>query len=255
MKPTLSRIERIAIFLTIVLCLFSPQLSARAMSMNDSAAQGTGSGNTAKPSGSEPMTFGAGKAVPPTSTDGFVVELLVGGDTQISNAYYGTLAGVIDNGNGTYTEIPGGPNVPYNFGSGPMWSVRGGKMLYRDLFVYLTFQQTYWSHNTHTIIGLGGNYYLPSIGKTPVRPYLNATFGASDNTFTGTNAQTGYAWMLGAGALYTLSSKWGVFVEADIAYESPPTGVNTNIGAPPGTISSVTDVWDVPVMIGVRYSF
>ena len=170
---------------------------------------------------------------------GFAIEGLAGGDTSLSGSYSTT----------------GGQTVPYDFGSAPLWGIRLGKMVFSRLFLYLTFQQTYFSRNTHTLVGFGGNYYLPGTEHLPVLPYINATFGASYNTYTGTDAQAGYAWMLGAGALYPVTAAIGVFVEADAYYETAPTGINTSIGSPPGTISRVSDTWSVPVMVGVRYAF
>ena len=169
----------------------------------------------------------------------FVLEGLIGADTSLSGAYGTT----------------GGQSVPYDFGSGPIWGVRAGKRLLPKVLAYLTVIQTDFPKNTHTIAGLGGNLMLPEVPRTSMVPYLNATFGASYNTYTGPDAQAGYAWMLGAGALYPLSIDFGIFLEADLSYETAPTGINTSIGSPPGTISRVSDAWSVPVMVGVRYGF
>ena len=182
-------------------------------------------------------------AASPTSDgylpSGFVLEGLIGGDTSLSGSY-GTTSG---------------QTVPYDFGSAPIWGVRAGKMLFSDLLAYLTVIQSDFSQNTHTIVGLGGNLMLPRLPRTSLVPYLNATFGASYNTYTGTDAQAGYAWMVGAGALYPLAHDLGLFLEADLSYETAPTGINTSIASPPGTISRVSDTWSVPVMVGVRYAF
>lgn len=202
--------------------------SSRAAVADGGMSQGM---TTSAPSG--PSSSGP---VPPT---GFAVEGFAGGDTSLSGSYQTTQ----------------GQTVPYDFGSAPVWGVRIGKMVFSPLFVYLTFQQTYFSQNTHSIVGFGGNYYLPAVGKIRLVPYMNATFGASYNTYTGTDAQAGYAWMLGAGALYPLSPVWQIFLEADASFETAPTGINTAIGNPPGNISRVSDTWSVPVMIGVRYCF
>jgi hypothetical protein len=199
----------------------------RTMNGKDNSPSRTAAGNTSSPEQG---------ILPPT---GFVLEGLLGGDTSLSGSY------------GTTT----GSTVPYDFGSAPVWGVRAGKMLFPSLLAYLTVQQSDFSQNTHTIIGLGGNYYLPRIPRTQLLPYLNATFGASYNTYTGVNAQAGYAWMLGAGALYPLSPAIGVFLEADISYETAPTGITTSLGSPPGNISKVSDTWSVPVMLGIRYAF
>lgn len=195
---------------------------------------------------SDSMSSGAPSALTPQSEPsspfpgkGFVLEGFAGGDTSLSGSY-----------NTTY-----GKTVPYDFGTAPVWGVRIGKMLFPDLLAYLTVQQTDFSQNTHTVIGLGGNYYFPSLFGKTVIPYLNATFGASYNTYTGVDAQAGYAWMLGAGALYPVSPSWGVFIEANLSFETAPTGITTSLGSPPGTVSQVSDTWSVPVMIGVRYAF
>ena len=128
-------------------------------------------------------------------------------------------------------------------------------MIFSPLFFYLTFQQSYFSQNTHTLIGFGANYNLPSLDSGHFVPYLNATFGASYNTFGGVDAQAGYAWMLGAGVLVPLNAAWQIFLEADAAYETAPLGINTDVGNPPGDITRVTDTWSVPVMVGIRYAF
>ncbi len=170
---------------------------------------------------------------------GFAVEGFAGGDTSLSGAYGTTL----------------GQTVPYAFGPAPFWGFRIGKMAFSRLFLYLAFQQSDFSQNTHTLIGFGGNYYLPGAERLPVLPYLNATFGASYNTYGGVDAQAGYGWMLGAGALYPVSENIGVFLEADASYETAPLGINTSIGNPPGTIAHVSDAWSMPVMVGIRYAF
>ncbi len=170
---------------------------------------------------------------------GFVLEGLAGGDTSLSGSYGTT----------------GGQSVPYDFGSGPTWGLRAGKMLFPDVMAYLTLTQSDFSRNTHTIVGGGGNLMLPGIPRVSLIPYLNATFGASYNTYTGPDAQAGYAWMLGAGALYPLSNALGLFLEADLSYETAPTGITTSLGSPPGTTSRVSDTWSVPVMVGIRYAF
>ena len=196
----------------------------------------------------ESMNMGAGMSSGPTASGkgngnvpvtGFAVEGFAGGDTSLSGSY----------------ETSSGRTVPYDFGSAPLWGVRIGKMIFSPLFFYLTFQQSYFSRNTHTLVGFGANYYLPSVDSGRFVPYLNATFGASYNTFGGVDAQAGYAWMLGAGVLYPLSPSWQVFLEMDAAYETAPLGINTDIGSPPGNVAHVTDSWSVPVMIGVRYAF
>ena len=61
--------------------------------------------------------------------------------------------------------------------------------------------------------------------------------------------------MLGAGVLYPLTQRAGVFLEADASYETAPTGITTYIGSPPGIISRVSDTWSIPVMIGLRVAF
>jgi len=194
-------------------------------------------------SGNKPALLSPGLEPPLTQgmipSAGFVIEGLLGGDTSLSGSY----------------STSTGQTVPYDFGSAPVWGIRAGKMLFPNLMAYLTVQQSYFSKNSHTIIGLGGNYYLPRIPRTHLLPYFNATFGASYNTYTGINAQAGYAWMLGAGALYPLSPVLGVFLEADISYETAPTGITTSLGNPPGTVSQVSDTWSVPVMLGIRYAF
>ena len=195
---------------------------------------------------SEPMTSGGivSPPKPPDQSDsfpgkGFVLEGFAGSDTSLAGSYRTT----------------SGQTVPYDFGTSPVWGVRIGKMLFPKLLAYLTVQQSDFSQNTHTVIGLGGNEYLPSfLGKT-VFPYLNATFGASYNTYTGVNAQAGYAWMLGGGVLFPVSPMWGIFIEANLSFETAPTGITTSLGRPPGTVSQVSDTWSVPVMMGVRYSF
>jgi hypothetical protein len=222
--------------LAIPLCLIflTPLESARAKSMTGPMdSMGTATDSSVSPKQSAPQKPGS---IPGS---GFVIEGLSGEDTSLSGSY-GTTAG---------------ETVPYNFGTAPLWGVRAGKMFFPDLLAYLTVQQSFFSQNTHTVIGLGGNYYLPSLPKTSLTPYLNATFGASYNTYTGVNAQAGYAWMLGAGALTPISPVLGIFLEADLSYETAPTGINTSIGSPPGTISRVSDTWSVPVMIGIRYAF
>ena len=178
----------------------------------------------------------AGGSIPGT---GFAIEGFAGGDTSLSGSYSTTT----------------GQTVPYAFGSAPLWGLRIGKMAFSRLFLYLTFQQSYFSQTTHSLVGFGGNYYLPGMERLPVLPYLNATFGASYNTYGGIDAQAGYGWMLGAGALYPVSKNLGVFLEADAYYETAPLGINTTVGNPPGTIAHVSDTWSLPVMIGIRYSF
>ncbi len=215
------------LFLVVIFCFF-PGQSARAA--DTMSGENSGGGNPESP-GSTTSTL-----IPPA---GFAVEGLVGGDTSLSGSYQTTT----------------GQTIPYDFGSAPVFGIRIGKMVFPPLFVYLTFQQTYFSQNTHSLVGFGGNYYLPEVGKTSLIPYLNATFGASYNTYTGINAQAGYGWMLGAGALYPVSRSIGVFLEADVSYQTAPTGITTSIGSPPGNVSQVSDTWSVPVMIGVRYAF
>ncbi|MGC8529509.1 MAG: hypothetical protein ACP5OP_04835 [Leptospirillia bacterium] len=201
------------------------------------AAQGmSGAMGAPSPSATAPSPTVTSGSLPGS---GFALEGFAGGDTSLSGSYSTT----------------GGQTVPYNFGSAPLWGIRLGKMVASRLFLYLTFQQTYFSQNTHTLVGFGGNYYLPGTERLPVLPYLNATFGASYNTYTGTDAQAGYGWMLGAGALYPVTPSIGVFVEADAYYETAPAGINTSIGSPPGNISRVSDTWSIPVMVGVRYAF
>lgn len=225
--------NRIATFFALLAAglLFACPVQARAESMDkntktvSSSAQPLPENSPATPSG-----------IPGS---GFALEGMVGGDISLSGSYSTTA----------------GQTVPYDFGSAPLWSLRLGKMIFSKLFVYLTFQQSYFSQNTHTIVGFGGNYLLPEIPETSVSPYLNATFGASSNTYTGVNAQAGYAWMLGAGMLYPLTNVLALFLEADISYETAPTGITTSIGNPPGTVSQVSDTWSVPVMMGVRYAF
>ncbi len=202
------------------------------------AQAGTGSGGNGTMTASAPVS-GPGTTSGGIPGNGFAIEGLAGGDTSLSGSYRTT----------------NGQTVPYDFGSAPLWGIRFGKMAFSRLFLYLTFQQTYFTQNTHSLVGFGGNYYLPGTERLPVLPYLNATFGASYNTYTGTDAQAGYAWMLGAGALYPLSRDLGVFVEADAYYETSPTGINTSIGNPPGTIAHVSDTWSLPVMVGIRYAF
>jgi hypothetical protein len=196
----------------------------------------------------EPVAMGGAMTTGPASSSatsglvpstGFAVEGFAGGDTSLSGSY-GTTSG---------------RTIPYDFGSAPLWGIRVGKMIFTPLYFYLTFQQSYFSRNTHTLVGFGANYYLPSFDSGHFVPYLNATFGASDNTAGGVDAQAGYAWMLGAGVLYPLNLSWQVFLEADASYETAPLGINTDIGSPPGTVAHVTDSWSVPVMIGVRYAF
>ena len=196
---------------------------------------GMGSGASPGSSSPAPTTENAG-GIPGT---GFAVEGFAGADTSLSGSY----------------KTSSGLTIPYDFGSAPLWGARIGKMIFSPLFFYLTFQQSYFSQNTHTIIGFGGNYDLPSPDSGRFVPYLNATFGASYNTFGGVDAQAGYAWMLGAGVLVPLNSTWQVFLEADAAYETAPLGINTDVGNPPGNVAHVTDTWSVPVMVGVRYAF
>jgi hypothetical protein len=191
------------------------------------------------PSSASSTTSGPTVSTGSIPGDGFVIEGLAGGDSSLSGSYKTTT----------------GQTVPYDFGSSPLWGLRIGKMIFPRLFFYLTFQQSYFSQNTHSLVGFGGNYYIPGTEKFPILPYLNATFGASYNTYTGINAQAGYAWMLGVGGLYPLSKNLGVFMEADTYYETAPTGINTSIGSPPGNITHVSDTWSIPVMIGVRYAF
>jgi len=201
---------------------------ASASPMSDQMSSGAPSGPAPRSDQSSPFP---GK--------GFVLEGFAGGDTSLSGSYSTTF----------------GKTVPYDFGTAPVWGIRIGKMLFPDLLAYLTVQQTDFSQNTHTVIGLGGNYYLPSLFGKTIIPYLNATFGGSYNTYTGVDAQAGYAWMLGAGALYPISPSWGAFIEANLSFETAPTGITTSLGSPPGTVSQVSDTWSVPVMIGVRYAF
>jgi hypothetical protein len=230
-KPDPAIIKVAATLLTISLFLVpavSPGM-AIAQTMNP---MGKESGTS-----STPPSAGSGQG--PILPAGFVLEGLAGIDTSLSGSYSTT----------------SGQTVPYDFGSAPVWAIRAGKMLFPKVLAYLTVQQSYFSRNSHTIIGLGGNYYLPQIPGTHLLPYLNATFGASYNTYTGVNAQAGYAWMLGAGALYPLSPVLGVFLEANISYETAPTGITTSLGSPPGNISQVSDTWSVPVMMGIRYAF
>ena len=224
------------VILAIILCVIflKPMESARAQSISGPMdSMGTGADSSGPPQQSDERKPG------PIPETGFVIEGLAGLDTSLSGSY-GTTAG---------------ETVPYHFGTAPVWGVRAGKMLFPNLLAYLTVQQSFFSQNTHTVIGLGGNYYLPSLHKKFLIPYLNATFGASYNTYTGVNAQAGYAWLLGAGALTPISPVLGFFLEADLSYETAPTGINTSIGSPPGTISRVSDTWSVPVMIGIRYAF
>jgi hypothetical protein len=216
-------------FAILTVCFFfSPDLPASAVPMSGSMESGEGASPATSPEQS--VLF------PKT---GFVLEGFAGSDTSLSGSY-GTTSG---------------ETVPYDFGTAPLWGVRIGKMLFPTLLAYLTVQQSDFSQNTHTVIGLGGNYYLPSLLGGAVVPYLNATFGASYNTYTGVNAQAGYSWMLGAGALYPITPLWGVFLEANLSFETAPTGITTSIGSPPGRVSRVSDTWSVPVMIGVRYAF
>jgi len=225
-------------------CLITAALSlcpfaqAAGGSSGANSMQGSMAGKGATPAALSPGTNASltPELIPPT---GFVLEGVLGGDTSLSGSYSTT----------------GGQTVPYDFGSAPLWGIRAGKMLFPKVMAYLTLQQSYFSRNTHTLIGLGGNAYLPRISKTDLLPYLNATFGASYNTYTGVNAQAGYSWMLGAGLLYPLSTVLGVFVEADILYETAPTGITTSLGSPPGNVSQVSDTWSVPVMMGIRYAF
>ncbi|MHB1285261.1 MAG: hypothetical protein ACYCYP_01655 [Leptospirales bacterium] len=182
------------------------------------------------------------KSLPTTSGipgSGFAIEGFLGGDTSLSGSYATT----------------SGQTVPYDFGSAPLWGIRLGKMIFSSLFVYLTLQQSDFPQNTHTIVGFGGNYLIGTIPETRLLPYLNATFGASYNTYTGVNAQAGYAWMLGAGMLYPLTKAFSLFLEADLSYETAPTGITTSIGSPPGTVAQVSDTWSIPIMVGVRYAF
>lgn len=220
---------RIVLSVFVLMSVFVfPGQSASAGSMSDSMSSGGGV--------SPPKASDQSDAVP---SKGFVIEGFAGSDTSLSGSY-GTTSG---------------QTIPYDFGTAPVWGVRIGKMLFPTLLAYLTVEQSDFSQNTHTVIGLGGNYYLPSLLGKAVFPYLNATFGASYNTYTGVNAQAGYAWMLGAGVLYPISPLWGVFIEANLSFETAPTGITTSLGSPPGTVSQVSDTWSVPVMIGVRYSF
>jgi len=204
-----------------------------------SFAQGQPPGLASMPASPAPPVTGPTSSTGGIPGTGFAIEGFAGGDTSLSGSYSTTT----------------GQTVPYDFGSAPVWGLRIGKMAFSRLFLYLTFQQTYFSRNTHSLVGFGGNYYLPGTERLPVLPYLNATFGASYNTYTGIDAQAGYAWMLGAGALYPLSPTLGVFLEADAYYETAPTGINTSIGNPPGTIAHVSDTWSLPVMVGIRYAF
>ncbi len=217
---------------------FPPLAHAAGGSAGTGSMQGAMAGEGATPAALSPgaKSTPTPELIPPT---GFVLEGVLGGDTSLSGSYSTTT----------------GQTVPYDFGSAPLWGIRAGKMLFPHLMAYLTLQQSYFSQNTHTLIGLGGNATLPRIPGTSLLPYLNATFGASYNTYTGVNAQAGYSWMLGAGALYPLSRELGIFVEADISYETPPTGITTSLGSPPGTVSQVSDTWSVPVMMGIRYAF
>ncbi len=210
-----------------------PEMAVRADSMNGSM--------NAKDETPSKKTQAAEPALEPgiIPATGFVIEGFLGGDTSLSGSYATTT----------------GETVPYDFGTAPVWGIRAGKMLFPSLLAYLTVQQSDFSQNTHTIIGLGGNYYLPRIPGTHLLPYLNATFGASYNTYTGVNAQAGYSWMLGTGALFPLSPAMGVFLEADISYETAPTGITTSLGTPPGNVSQVSDTWSVPLILGIRYAF
>ncbi len=204
-----------------------------------SSAQAEAPGMESRPTSPVPTVSGPTSSTGGIPGTGFAIEGFAGGETSLSGSYSTTT----------------GQTVPYDFGSGPVWGLRIGKMAFSRLFLYLTFQQTDFSQNTHSLVGFGGNYYLPGTERLPVLPYLNATFGASYNTYTGINAQAGYAWMLGAGALYPLSPTLGLFLEADAYYETAPTGINTSIGNPPGTIAHVSDTWSLPVMVGIRYAF
>ena len=224
----------ITIFLGVALAFVGMAGSPR---FSMAGTQGSTMGSMA-PTSSSPVSgpSSSGGSIPGT---GFAVEGFAGGDTSLSGSF-GTTAG---------------QTVPYAFGSAPFWGLRIGKMAFSRLFLYLTFQQSYFSQNTHTLVGFGGNYHLPGTEHLPVIPYLNATFGASYNTYGGVDAQAGYAWMLGAGALYPVSERLGVFLEADAYYETAPLGINTSIGNPPGTIAHVSDTWSLPVMVGIRYAF
>jgi len=222
------RMTLLVFFLSTFFSFCFPASPVSAGPMNDSMASGE---MTSPPKSPDQVV--------PFPKTGFVLEGFAGGDTSLSGSY-GTTSG---------------QTVPYDFGTAPVWGMRIGKMLFPTLLAYLTVQQSDFSQNTHTVIGLGGNYYLPSLFGNSVVPYLNATFGASYNTYTGINAQAGYAWMLGAGALYPITPLWGVFLEANLSFETAPTGITTSLGSPPGTVSQVSDTWSVPVMIGVRYSF
>lgn len=204
-------------------------------------------------SGMAPSVAGSGSTAPtqtvpssgqaPLPGTGFVLEALAGSGTSLSGSY-GTLSGA---------------SVPYGFGTGPAWGIRAGKMLFSWLMVYLSGQQTDFPKNTHSVVGFGGNLLLPPLpllpGNRPLVPYLNATFGASYNTYTGVNAQAGYATMAGAGALVPLSRRWAFLVEADLSCQTAPTGITTSIGNPPGTVSRVSGTCEIPVLAGVRLAF
>jgi hypothetical protein len=219
----------------VLLSVFPPVLVFPVDAASSMGGMSMGSGASSGPSSQAPTAENAG-GIPGT---GFAVEGFAGADTSLSGSY-GTSSG---------------QTIPYDFGSAPLWGLRVGKMIFSPLFFYLTFQQSYFSQNTHTIIGFGGNYDLPSPDSGRIVPYLNATFGASYNTFGGVDAQAGYAWMLGAGVLVPLNRTWQVFLEADAAYETAPLGINTDVGNPPGNVAHVSDTWSVPVMVGVRYAF
>ena len=218
-----------ALSLSVLLACPVPPVRAESM---------TGNMGNLSPS-SQTLPANAHSPVPSIPENGFAIEGMAGADTSLSGSYSTTT----------------GRTTPYDFGTAPLWGFRLGKMVFSGLFLYLTLQQSDFSQNTHTIVGFGGNYLLPGIPKTPLFPYLNATFGASYNTYTGINAQAGYAWMLGAGMMYPLTNVFSLFLEADLSYETAPTGITTSIGNPPGTVSQVSDTWSVPIMMGVRYAF
>ncbi|MHB8544623.1 MAG: hypothetical protein ACYC9S_11575 [Leptospirales bacterium] len=223
----------IGMFLSFLLTavLFACPAPVRSESM-------TGNMGTLSPS-AQTLPADSHAPIPSVPESGFAIEGMLGADTSLSGS----------------TSTTTGQTIPYDFGSAPLWGIRLGKMVFSKLFLYLTLQQSDFSQNTHTIVGFGGNYLLPEILKTPLFPYLNATFGASYNTYTGTNAQAGYAWMLGAGMMYPITTVFSLFLEADLSYETAPTGITTSIGNPPGTVSRVSDTWSVPIMMGVRYAF
>lgn len=218
----------------LLLSLFNPAPAPAASSMSGTMPASGASAQIQKTQAQPRQGEG------PFPQGSFAIEGLLGGDTELGGSY----------------QTTDGISHPYAFGSSPLWGFRIGKEVFDPLFLYLTFQQSFFSQNTHSVVGAGmnlfGSVFDPEVSRWPVIPYLNFLFGASYNTFNGTNAQAGYAVETGLGGLVPLNKDWSVFGEIDFAYESAPTGIDTSLG---GTISQVDPAISLPVMLGVRYSF